>query len=56
MKFEISNFQANFTDWWLRYLLQICPQINVTGPIMLINDKSTLVQVMAWGCQAYYVN
>ena len=29
---EIWNFQANFNDWWLRYLLQNCPQMNVTGP------------------------
>ena len=32
MKFEISNFQANLIDWWLRYFLQNCPQMNVTGP------------------------
>ena len=27
-----GNFQANFSDWWLRYLLWNCPQGSVTGP------------------------
>ena len=44
----ISNFQADFSDWWLRHLLRNCTQMNVTGPY----DKSTLVQVMTWCCQA----
>ena len=36
MKFGISNFQAqNFNDWWLRYLLQNCTQMNATGPYWL---------------------
>ena len=32
MKFYISDFQARFTDWWLRCLLWNCPGMNVTGP------------------------
>ena len=32
MEFWISDFQANFSDWWLRYLLWNWPQMNVTGP------------------------
>ena len=31
-KFWICNFPANFSDWWLRYLLQNCTQMNATGP------------------------
>ena len=27
-----GDFQANFRDWWLRYLLWNCRQLNVTGP------------------------
>ena len=26
------NFQANFSEWWLRYLLRNCPQMNATRP------------------------
>ena len=26
-----SCIQANFSDWWLRYLMWNCPQVNVTG-------------------------
>ena len=26
------NFQANFSEWWLRYLLRNCPQMNATKP------------------------
>ena len=44
--FKVIYFQANFSDWWLRYLLWNCPQMNVT------DNKSTLVQVMAWCHQA----
>ena len=40
-------FQANYSDWWLRYLLWNYPQKNV-----LTDDKSTLVHVMAWCRQA----
>ena len=39
------NFQANCCDWWLRPLFWHCPRMN-------IDDKSTLVQVMAWCHQA----
>ena len=49
MKYYISNFQANFSDWWLRHLLWNCPQLMVTG---LTDDKSTLGQVSAWCHQA----
>ena len=28
----MSTFQANYSDWWLRYLLWNCPQKNVTRP------------------------
>ena len=27
-KFYISNFQANYLDWWLRYLLWNCPHMS----------------------------
>ena len=30
MKFHISNFQTDLTDWWLRYLLRNYSQTNVT--------------------------
>ena len=30
-EFYISNFQASSNDWWLRYFLWNCPQMNVTG-------------------------
>ena len=46
MKFQINDFQANFSDWWPRFLVWNCPLMNVT------DDKSTLVQVMAWCRQA----
>ena len=39
MKFWISNLQANFSDWWLRYFLWNCPLVNVTT-----DDKSILIQ------------
>ena len=29
--FREINFQANLNDWWLRYLLWNCPQMNVIG-------------------------
>ena len=32
MTFLKSNFQANFSVWWLWQLLGICPQTNVSGP------------------------
>ena len=28
----ILDFQANFSEWWLRYLLWNCPQMNATRP------------------------
>ena len=45
----MSNFQVDFSGQWLKYLLWICPHMNVTGPYLC---KSTLVQVMAWCRQA----
>ena len=32
IKLKISNLQAEFSNWWLRYLSWNCPQINVDGP------------------------
>ena len=49
---DISIFQANFSDWWLKYLQWICPQMNVTGPYLWNDDKYTLVHVKAWCHQA----
>ena len=49
MKFKILNFQANFSDWCLRYLLGNCLRWVSQDHS---NDLSTLIQVMAWGCQA----
>ena len=49
MKFQISNFQAYFTNWWMRYLLWNYPQ-NVK--LDLSDDKSTFVQVIGWCCRA----
>ena len=43
--FLIRNFQAHFSDWWLRYILWNCPLRNATG---LTDNRSTMVQVMAW--------
>ena len=40
---EKNNFQAKFSDWWLRFLLWNCPQMNITGPRSLMIN-----QVMAW--------
>ena len=42
--FQMSNFPANFGHWWLRQLLWMS--------LYLIDDKSKLVQVMAWCRQA----
>ena len=41
----VSNFQANSKDWWQRYFLFNCPQLNA---MVLKNGKSTLGQVIAW--------
>ena len=32
IKFQLGNFHANFSEWWLRYLLWNCPQMNATRP------------------------
>ena len=40
----MSNFQANFSNWWLRCFLQIA----LRWSLDLKDDTSTLVQVMAW--------
>ena len=46
----VGNFQANFSEWWLRY---ISYEVSLRWmPLDLTNDKSTLVQVMAWCRQA----
>ena len=45
----MRNFQVYASVWWLRYLMWICHQINISRPT---NDKSILVQVMAWCRQA----
>ena len=46
---EICNFQANFSDWCLRYhLLWNCAQMS----LYWYCNKSTLVQVRAWCHQA----
>ena len=31
-QFYIGNFQTNFCEWWLRYLLRNGPQMNATRP------------------------
>ena len=46
----LDNIQANFSDWWLRYLLSNCPQMNVTRPHWWWQVNT--VQVMTWCCQA----
>ena len=38
MIFSIRNFQANFSDWRLSYLLSNCPQTNLIAPY--INNGS----------------
>ena len=46
IKFHISNFQANLSHWWLRYLVWN----RLRWVLKYLNDdKSTMVQVMA-GC------
>ena len=40
MKRLMNNFQANFSDWWVGYLLWNCPQMNVTGSY--------------WSCQYWF--
>ena len=32
MKYQINNIQANYSNWWVRYLLWNCPQAIITGP------------------------
>ena len=43
------NFQGNLSDGQQRYCLWNCPQMNMD----LTDDKSTLVQVMAWCCKGF---
>ena len=54
MKFQMINFQANFSHRWSRYLSWNCSQMWLD----LTDDKSTLVQVMAWCRQttSYYLS
>ena len=49
MEVYISEFQAKFSNWCLMYLLWNCLQVIVNEPT---DDSLTLVQVMAWCCQA----
>ena len=53
--FNKNNFQANFSDWWLWYQSGIALRWTSHD---LSDDKSTLVQVMAWCRQAtsHYLN
>ena len=53
-----SNFQANFSDWWLKYMCISCKIVLKWMPMDLTDGKSTLVQVMAWCRQAtsHYLN
>ena len=44
-KLSIRIFQANFSNWWLMYLLRNCPEEIITRP-------HWLVQAMAWCRQA----
>ena len=46
MKIQISNFWANFRDWWLRCLL--CEITLSWMSLDLTDDKSPLAQVMVW--------
>ena len=48
-KFQIRNFQARFSNWWLGYLLWKCER---WMSLELTDDKSTLTQAMAWCHQA----
>ena len=46
---EITGFDCNYINWWLMYLLWNCLRwLSLNVP----DDKSTLVQVMAWCHQA----
>ena len=49
MEFCLDNFQAYVSDWWWRYHLWIVLR---WISLDLSDDKSTLVQVMAWCRQA----
>ena len=48
MKFWINSFQDNFCHWWLVSVIRLPPGLS----LHLTDDKSTLVQVMAWCRQA----
>ena len=39
MKFEVSSFQANLSDLWLRYLMWNCPQMNITSTVLWIRGR-----------------
>ena len=49
--FHFDNFQTHFSDWYLEYLLWYIHSRKCC--IITINDKSTLVQVMAWCHQVW---
>ena len=48
--FKEGDFQANFDDWWFRFLLFKLPSGWMS--LDLTHDMSTLVQVMVWCHQA----
>ena len=39
-KVYINNLRANFSDWWLIYLLWNCPRMNVKGPYRYVKIGS----------------
>ena len=47
--FRLSNFDANFGDWWLRWLVKTTLR---WMSLDLTEDQQTLAQVMAWCRQA----
>ena len=50
--FKKSNFQIHFMNLIFQRFIWNCPQKNATWPHWWSDDGSTLVQVMAWCCQA----
>ena len=56
IKLYKSHSRANFNDSWLKHLVK-CPlrwlSLHVTDDVFFVtDDMSTMVQVMAWCCQA----
>ena len=49
MKFQICNFQTDFIDWCLRYLLWNCPNMNFTGlHWWAVNIGAVRQQAITW--------